>query len=61
VHGFYAGIKVVVDLLIEKREVSLSERKKNISPRNAKNSDVNHVLDTATKNFDELVELWESA
>jgi len=61
VHGFYAGVQVVVDLLIETRQVRLSGRKKNISPRNAKNSDVNHVLRIATKYFDELVQLWETA
>ena len=61
VHGFYAGIEAIVELLISERAVRLSPRKDNVTPRNGKRSDVNHILRTAAKHFDELVALWEAA
>jgi hypothetical protein len=59
VHGFYAGIEVIVD--IEDGVVRLSRRKDAIDPRGAKRSDVNHVLTTATRYANEMVELWRKA
>jgi DNA-directed RNA polymerase subunit L len=61
VHGFYAGIEAIVELMIEERKVRLANRRDCVDPRNAKRSDVNHILRTAAKHFDELVELWETA
>ena len=59
VHGFYAGIEVIVDLV--DGEAKLSSRTDPIDPPNAKRSDVNHVLRTAAKNANVLVELWRVA
>ena len=56
VHGFYAGIEVLVELV--DGEVRLAQRAKPIIPRNGKRSDVNHVLRTATEHADKLMELW---
>jgi hypothetical protein len=56
VHGFYAGIEVLVELVDE--EVRLAHRANPIIPRNGKRSDVNHVLRTATEHADKLMELW---
>jgi len=61
VHGLYAGIEAIAELLIAERKVRLARRHDRIKPRNAKRSDVNHILKTATKNFDEMVRLWETA
>jgi len=61
VHGFYAGVEAIVELLIAERAVRLALRKDDVTPRNAKRSDVNHILRTAAKHFDELVALWEAA
>ena len=56
VHGFYAGVEVLVELVNGTER--LAHRTKPIRPRNAKQSDVNHVLRTATKHAAELMELW---
>ena len=56
VHGFYAGVEVIVEL--GNGTVGLARRGDAISPRGSKRSDVNHVLRTARKNADDLVELW---
>ena len=61
VHGLYAGIEAIVELMIEDRKVRLAIRDDQVRPRKAKRSDVNHILRTAAKNFDELVQLWETA
>ncbi|HEY5330452.1 MAG TPA: DUF4160 domain-containing protein [Acidobacteriaceae bacterium] len=61
VHGFYAEVEVLIDLLIAERAVRLSDRDNNPWPQNAKRSDVNHVRRVARKHFDELVTLWEAA
>jgi hypothetical protein len=60
VHGFYAGIRVIVDLL-EDGTVRLSPRARAIKPHSAKQSDVNHVLRTAEKFADELITVWRLA
>jgi hypothetical protein len=59
VHGFYAGVEVIVDLL--DGETALSQRKKAVKPGNAKQADVSRILRTATKYADELMELWRQA
>ena len=41
------------------RTVSLANRKDAVRPRDAKRSDVKHVLVMASEHFDELVALWE--
>jgi hypothetical protein len=56
VHGWYAGIVVLVELI--DGTVRLAERTKPVRPPNAKRSDVNHVLRTATKHADELMKIW---
>jgi Domain of unknown function (DUF4160) len=61
VHGFYAGVEAIIDLSIPERAVRLSGRKKRVRPKNAKRSDVDHIRETARRNFDALVDLWESA
>lgn len=59
VHGLYAGIEVIVDLL-DDRAVALSDRVDAIAPTNAKRSDVKKVLKAARDHFDELVAAWET-
>jgi hypothetical protein len=59
VHGFYADVEVLVELVNGKTR--LAKRSEPIIPRNAKRSDVNRILRTATKYADELVELWRVA
>ncbi len=56
VHGRYAGVEVLVELV--DGLVRLAHRTKPIRPRNGKQSDVNHILNTATKHAAELMELW---
>ena len=58
VHGFYAGIEVIVDLRTDGR-VSLASRSDAVRPSNGSKSDVRHVLTTAARHFDELGSLWE--
>ncbi len=58
VHGLYAGVRVVVDLL-DDRTVALSNREDCIRPANAKRSDVTKILTAARDNFDVLVAAWE--
>ena len=58
VHGFYAGVEVIVDLRPDGK-VSLAKRTDAIRPSNGSKSDVRHVLTTAARHFDELVVLWE--
>jgi hypothetical protein len=58
VHGFYAEIEVIVDLLRD-GSVSLAGRNDAIRPANGSKSDVRHVLQVAARHFDELVLLWE--
>jgi acyl dehydratase len=58
VHGFYAGVEVIVDLRSD-GNVSLANRTDAIRPSNGSRSDVRHVLITGARHFDELVLLWE--
>jgi len=58
VHGFYAGIEVIVDLRTDGR-VSLASRSDGVRPSNGSKSDVRHVLTAAARHFDELESLWE--
>ncbi|HEY5330983.1 MAG TPA: DUF4160 domain-containing protein [Acidobacteriaceae bacterium] len=58
VHGRYAGIEVLVELV--NGTVRLALRSKPVRPRNAKQSDVQHILRTATMNASELLELWRN-
>jgi len=60
VHGFYAGITVLVELM-DDNTVRLARRRNAVRPRTAKRSDVNHILRTAEKYADELVQLWRVA
>jgi hypothetical protein len=61
IHGFYSGVEVIVDLLIDQGAVRQSNRDDSIRPANAKKSDVNHVLRTAADHFRDIVNLWEAA
>jgi hypothetical protein len=61
VHGFYAGIEVVLDIDLKTKDVQLSRRRNNVLPANAKRSDVQRVRRAAVKNVDELVQLWRGA
>jgi len=58
VHGAYAEVVVIVDLLAD-GTVAESKRRDAVQPGNAKRSDVKRVLDTATRHAAELKELWE--
>lgn len=58
VHGFYAGVEVVIDLLMVEQAVALSKRRKSIRPTNGSRRDVNYVLELAADRFEELVGLW---
>jgi len=60
VHGFYAGTRVIVELMSDST-VRLSPRRGAVSPQPAKRSDVNHILRTAEKYADELLKLWSVA
>ncbi len=57
VHGEYAGVRVIVDLLSD-GNVRQSRRWNAISPKNAKRNDVRHVLAVAAAHYDELMALW---
>jgi hypothetical protein len=61
IHGYYAGVELIIELDLQARTVRASDRKKNPRPRNAKKSDVAYILLTAAKYFDTLVTLWEEA
>jgi uncharacterized membrane protein YecN with MAPEG domain len=61
VHGFYAGIAVVLDIDLKAKAVRLSRRKNNVSPANAKRSEIQRVRRAAERNVDELVQLWKVA
>ena len=62
VHGFYAEVEVIVDL-IEGADggVALADRRDAVRPGNASRSDVKHILQVAAEHFDALVLLWEDA
>jgi hypothetical protein len=56
VHGWYAGIEVLVEFV--GGTVRLAQRARPVRPPNGKRSDVNHVLKVAARNAAELMELW---
>jgi hypothetical protein len=58
VHGEYAGVEVLVDLLPDGK-IRKSGRDKSVRPRKAKKSDVRHILSVAAANASELMKLWE--
>jgi hypothetical protein len=58
VHGFYAGIQVVFDLL-PSGNVRISNRAKAVRPRGASKADIRHILAVGAEHFNELVTLWE--
>jgi hypothetical protein len=58
VHGFYAGVEVIVDIYPD--YVERSRRKKSIKPANAKASDVAHIENTAAAHRLELLSIWRS-
>ena len=58
VHGFYGEVEVIADLLPDGR-VALACRNDAIRPGNGSAADIRHILKTAAKHFEALVELWE--
>ena len=61
-HGLYAVIEVIVDLIGGgERRVALADRRDAIRPGNAGRSDVKHILQVAAEHFDTLALLWEDA
>ena len=58
VHGSYAEVVVVVDLLAD-GGVKVAKRANAIRPGNASEADIRHVLSVTAKHFNELVALWE--
>jgi len=60
VHGRYAGVEVVVELL-PKNRIRESKRKDAVTPSNAKRSDVRHILVAAQRHGDELMNLWRKS
>ena len=58
VHGFYAGLEVIVDLRLD-GTVVLAGRSGAIRPGTGKRSDVRHILEVAARHFEPLVTLWE--
>ncbi len=56
VHGQYAGITVLVELI--DGTVRLAERTRPVRPPNAKRSHVNHVLRTAEEHAEQLMAIW---
>jgi len=59
VHGRYANVQVIVDLLPD-GGVRQANRRDAILPPNAKRSDVRHILEVASANGDELLALWRA-
>ncbi len=57
VHGFYAGVEIIVEL--SNHQAFLSNREKAVVPRNAKRSDVKKILTAAAENAHLLISLWE--
>jgi hypothetical protein len=58
VHGRYAGVQLIVDLLPDGK-VRESVRWDAVVPANGKRSDVRHILAVAARHVIELMELWE--
>jgi hypothetical protein len=61
VHGYYAGIEVILDLIAERQEIVLANRKKRVIPANARRSDINRIVRTAKDNAEAVFELWKEA
>lgn len=59
VHGRYAGITVILDLLAG-GGIAESSRSKAVIPSNAKRSDVRKIVEAAEEHAAELHELWET-
>jgi hypothetical protein len=58
VHGFYAEVEVIVDLL-PGQKVGRSDRSGAVDPKNAKRGDVRRILKVAAAYAAELHKLWE--
>jgi hypothetical protein len=58
-HGFYAEVEVLVELLNGK--AYLADRDDAVRPANGKRSDVKHVVRTAAKYAEDLMEVWRAA
>jgi hypothetical protein len=58
VHGFYAEVEVIVDLMAD-GNVALASRSDAVRPGNGSRADIRYVLTKAAEYFDELVALWE--
>jgi len=52
VHGYYAGVRVIIEL--KDGFVDLANRRDAVTPPGAKRSDVNYILRTARKYADQL-------
>ncbi len=59
VHGFYAEVEVIVNLL-PGQKVGRSDRSDAVDPKNAKRGDVRRILKVAAANAAELHKLWEA-
>jgi hypothetical protein len=60
VHGHYAGVQVIVELLPEGR-IRKSIRWDAVDRSNAKRADVRRILKVARAHGDELMALWRTA
>lgn len=58
VHGSYAEMVVIVDLLPDSR-VRVANRKDAIRPANGSKADARQVLAVAAEHYSELVTRWE--
>jgi hypothetical protein len=61
IHGYYAGVEVILDLVAEKEEIVLADRRKRVIPSNAKKSDINRIVRAANDHADAIFKLWEEA
>jgi hypothetical protein len=61
VHGYYAGVQVILDLVAENEEIVLANRKRRVIPSNAKKSYIDRIVRVANKNADAVFKLWEEA
>jgi hypothetical protein len=57
VHGFLGEVELIIDL----QPVRQSDRRRNVKPANAKQSEVRRILSVAEKHETELLKLWETA
>lgn len=61
VHGFYAGVEVILELVFSNKKIRLAQRKARIIPATAKRSDVNYIIKVAKANSREIHKLWRAA